>query len=119
TSAIPGEGKSTTACNLAIALAEAGRRVVVLETDLRRPRTADYFGLEGGVGVTTVLLGQAGATELVQQWGRIPLWVLPSGPIPPNPSEMLGSHQMGELLKELASTYDVVLLDAPPLLPVT
>ncbi len=119
TSAIPEEGKTTTACNLAIAMAEAGKRVVLMEADLRRPRTAEYFGLEGGVGVTNVLLGQTAPADVLQQWGRLPLWVLPSGPIPPNPSELLGSHQMATLLKTIGAEVDLVILDAPPLLPVT
>lgn len=119
TSAIPVEGKTVTAANLAIAMAESGRRVVLIEADLRRPRTADYFGMEGAVGLTNVLIGQASAHDLLQQFARLPLWVLASGPLPPNPSELLGSHQMGELLKELGEESDVVLLDAPPLLPVT
>lgn len=119
TSAVPAEGKTLTVCNIAVAMAETGRRVVLVEADLRRPRAADYFGLEGAVGLTNVLIGQARVSDLLQQWGRLPLWVLPSGPLPPNPSELLGSHQMGELLKELADEADVIILDAPPLLPVT
>lgn len=119
TSAMPGEGKTTTVCNLAIAMAESGRRVILVEADLRRPRTADYFGLEGGVGVVNALLGQAEVEDLLQPWGRLPLEILPSGPIPPNPSELLGSQAMTDLINRLSARADVVLLDAPPLLPVT
>lgn len=119
TSALPGEGKSTTTINLAIALAEAGSRVVLVDADLRRPSVAKYLGMEGSAGLTTVLIGRASAEDVVQPWGNGRLSVLPSGQIPPNPSELLGSSAMTALLSELAAAYDVVLLDTPPLLPVT
>jgi capsular exopolysaccharide synthesis family protein len=119
TSSMPDEGKTTTLCNLAIALAQAGRNVVVVETDLRRPRAADYLGLEGAVGVTSVLAGRVPLDRAVQPWGSDMFDVLSSGPIPPNPSELLASRQMSNLLAELITRYDLVLLDAPPLLPVT
>jgi capsular exopolysaccharide synthesis family protein len=119
TSALSGEGKTSTLCNLAITLARAGRRAVVVETDLRRPRVADYLGFEGGVGVTSVLAGRVGLTEAIQPWGDATFDVLASGPIPPNPSELLASRQMVSLLAELRDSYDIVLLDTPPVLPVT
>lgn len=119
TSAIPGEGKTTTLCNLAIVLARAGQRVAVLETDLRRPCAVDYLGLEGAVGLTSVLAGRLGLDEALQPWGSALFDVLASGPIPPNPSELLASRQMTNVLAELNQRYDTVLLDAPPLLPVT
>lgn len=119
TSTVPDEGKSTSAANLAIALADAGTRVVIVDADLRRPSIARYLGLEGAVGLTTVLIGQATLEDVVQPWGNGFLDVLPAGQVPPNPSEILGSAAMGELLAELARRYDVVLLDSPPLLPVT
>jgi capsular exopolysaccharide synthesis family protein len=118
-SAVPGEGKSTTVCNLGIAFAEAGKRVILVDADLRRPRVAEYLGLEGAVGLTNVLAGQASVREVVQPWGSSGLWVLPSGSIPPNPSELLGSGNMADLLTALSSAFDVILIDTPPLLPVT
>ncbi len=119
TSSVPNEGKTTTASNLAITLAQAGSRVLLIEADLRKPRVADYLGVDGGVGLTDALVGLRTATDVIVSWKRGLLDVLPSGPIPPNPSELLGSPQMTALLEGFASTYDVVILDAPPLLPVT
>ncbi|KQR62873.1 polysaccharide biosynthesis tyrosine autokinase [Frigoribacterium sp. Leaf172] len=119
TSALPAEGKTTTVANLAVALSETGSRVIVVDTDLRLPRLAELLGLEGAVGVSDVLLGRADLADAVQPWGRGGLAVLPAGTLPPNPSELLGSNRMADLLGELARHYDHVLLDAPPLLPVT
>ncbi|MFI6598991.1 polysaccharide biosynthesis tyrosine autokinase [Nonomuraea sp. NPDC050536] len=119
TSSLPGEGKSSTASNLAIALTQAGWRVILVDADLRRPRIPEYLGIEGGVGLTDVLIGRAELGAVMQRWGRDSLSVLPSGPVPPNPSELLGSHQMRLLLKRLTADFDMVIIDAPPLLPVT
>ncbi len=119
TSSVPGEGKSTTAINLAITLADAGSRVALIDADLRRPAVARYMGLEGQVGLTTVLIGRAAVEEVIQPWGNGYLHVLPAGQVPPNPSELLGSRAMASLLEKLTRTYDIVLLDAAPLLPVT
>ena len=118
TSSTPEEGKTTILCNLAIALAQAGRRTIVVETDFRRPRAVDYLGLEGSGGVTSVLAGRVSLDRALQSWGSDVFDVLSSGPIPPNPSELLASQQMSNLLTELGSRYDLVLLDAPPLLSV-
>src|SRR5690625_2604863 len=119
TSSVPGEGKSTTAINLAASLADAGARVILVGADLARPSVAKYMGFEGRVGLTTVLIGRVNVEDVVQPWQGTSLDVLPSGQIPPNPSELLGSRAMSRLLTELASTYDVIVLDSPPLLPVT
>jgi succinoglycan biosynthesis transport protein ExoP len=119
TSAVAGEGKTTTACNLAITLAQAGIRVALVESDLRRPKVADYLGVEGSVGLTSVLIGRATLDDALQSWGRSGLAVLASGPIPPNPSELLGSGHMVALLRQLQQRFDVIIIDAPPLLPVT
>ncbi|MBA8816792.1 capsular exopolysaccharide synthesis family protein [Microbacterium halimionae] len=119
TSSMPSEGKSTTTTNLAIALADAGKRVALLDTDLRKPKVAEYLGIEGGVGLTDVLIGRTKVSDVMLPWGNRPLYVLPAGKVPPNPSELLGSKQMAQLLEAFARDFDIVLLDAPPLLPVT
>jgi polysaccharide biosynthesis transport protein len=119
TSSVPGEGKSTTAINLAVALADAGVRVILVDADLRRPTVAAMTGLEGQAGLTTVLIGRADVEDVVQPWRDSTLHILPSGQVPPNPSELLGSQAMADLLGKLEAAYDVVLLDTPPLLPVT
>jgi capsular exopolysaccharide synthesis family protein len=119
TSSVPDEGKSTTAVNLALAFAEAGRRVLLIEADLRRPRVAEYLDLEGAVGLSNVLAGQVDVDEVIQPWGEAGLRVLPSGSVPPNPSELLGSRNMTVLLDRLRMDFDVVVVDTPPLLPVT
>lgn len=115
----PGVGKSTTSANLALALAEAGFRVVLVDCDLRRPRVAEFMGIEGSIGLTDVLIGSADISDVLQRWGNSQLYVLPAGRIPPNPSELLGSRQMEEALITLSGHVDFVILDAPPLLVVT
>lgn len=119
TSSVPGEGKSTTALNLAIAMAQAGQSVALVDADLRRPMIAEYLGLERNAGLTTALIGRADIADLLQPWGSEQLYVLASGQIPPNPSELLGSGKMKQLISKLESTFDAVIIDAPPLLPVT
>ena len=119
TSSVASEGKSTTAANLAIVSAETGRRVLIIEADLRRPRIADYLGLERAVGLSNVLAGQVSVTDVLQPWGTDGLTVLPSGSIPPNPSELLGSHNFVDLIEELRGMFDMIIIDTPPLLPVT
>lgn len=119
TSSLPGEGKTTTATNLAIAMAQAGQSVVLVDADLRRPRVNEYLGLERNAGLTTALIGAADVNDLLQKWGDDELYVLTSGQIPPNPSELLGSTAMRELITRLEAVFDAVIIDAPPLLPVT
>lgn len=119
TSSLPGEGKSTTATNLAIALAQAGQAVCLVDADLRRPMVHDYLGLDRNAGLTTALVGSADVNDMLQSWGDDDLYVLTSGVIPPNPSELLGSEQMRQLIVRLEETFDTVVIDAPPLLPVT
>jgi len=119
TSSVPEEGKTTTSTNLAITLAQAGQRVLLVEGDLRRPKIADNLRLESAVGLTTVLLGRLSLAEAIQTHSVPNLSVLTSGTIPPNPSELLQSEAMRDLLAQLREQFDVVLIDAPPLLPVT
>lgn len=119
TSSIPGEGKSTTALNVAVAFADAGNRTILIDADLRRPSVAKYLGLEGQAGLTTVLIGRAAVEDVVQPFENGMLDILTAGEIPPNPSELLGSSAMHDLLTSLTERYDMVLIDSPPLLPVT
>ena len=118
-SSLPSEGKTTTAANLAITMAASGVRVCVVEGDLRRPRMLEYMGLDGSVGLTNVLIGQADLSDALQQFSDGGLYVLGAGPVPPNPSELLGSASMEKTLRDLESRFDIVIIDAPPLLPVT
>ncbi|WP_405146792.1 polysaccharide biosynthesis tyrosine autokinase [Sphaerisporangium sp. NBC_01403] len=119
TSCLPGEGKSSTSANLAITLAQAGWRVILVDGDLRSPRIPDYLGIEGSVGLTDVLIDKARLQDVIQTWGEPSLSVLPGGQIPPNPSELLGSRGMRAVLSQLVDDHDMVIIDAPPLLPIT
>jgi capsular exopolysaccharide synthesis family protein len=122
TSAGAGEGKSTTIANLGAVLAAAGSRVIVMCCDLRRPQIHEFFGLSNDVGVTSVLLGThtlEQAIQTVELPGGYRLDVLASGPLPPNPSEVLGSARTGQLVDELRERADYVLVDPPPVVVVT
>lgn len=118
TSSVEAEGKTTTACNLAIALAQSGLRVALVEGDLRRPQLAEVMGLESTVGLTTVLVGRVDLDEAMQETEVPGLDVLTSGARPPNPAEIVQTGAMERLVADLRQRYDIVLLDAPPLLPV-
>lgn len=118
-SAVPGEGKSTVTANLALTMAAAGQPVVVVDADLRRPTVAKTFGLVEGVGLTDVLAGRAEIDDVVQAYHDTPnLLIIGAGRVPPNPSELLGTNAMRSMLEELAESA-IVLIDAPPLVPVT
>lgn len=119
TSSLPSEGKTTTAVNLALVLAEGGERVVLIEADLRRPKVSEYLRLEQSVGLTTVLVGRVELKDALQPTSHPNLTVLASGATPPNPAELLKSKAMSGLLQELREEFDIVLIDSPPLLPVT
>jgi receptor protein-tyrosine kinase len=117
-SAVPSEGKTTAAINLALALADSGKRVTVLEADLRRPRLTKYLALVEGVGLTNVLAGTATIDDVVQPYLETGLQVIGAGPTPPNPGKVLASSQMATLIDKLRGSNDFVIIDAPPLLPV-
>ncbi len=114
TAAGPDEGKSFITANLAVAMAQGGTRVLAVGADLRRPALHRAFGLDYRVGLTSVLMGRMSLEEAVRHtepWG---VDVLPSGPLPPNPAELLGSRQMAALLEEMKQRWELVLLDTPP-----
>ena len=119
-SSIPSEGKSSTVSNLAISMADAGMKVLLIDCDFRKPKIHKIFGLDGTVGLTNYLIGQAKWNDVVQPWGLTGKFdILPTGQIPPNPSELLGSEAMKKTLATVEAKYDVVLIDSAPLLPVT
>lgn len=118
TSALPGEGKTTTACNLAVALARAGTRVLLVGADLRRPRLHEAFGTDGSPGLSDVLVGEAELTQAILDVGVPNLRVIPAGRVPPNPAELLGAPAMQQLMGELEQISDLVVYDGPPVLAV-
>lgn len=116
TSSVPGEGKTITASNIAVVFAQAGRRVVLVDADLRKPGVHDVFGLGNEYGLTTLLHSDEAAVETVAHQTDEPnLRVLTAGPLPPNPAELLGSQRMRMVLDRLLATTDLVVFDAPPL----
>jgi capsular exopolysaccharide synthesis family protein len=119
TSAAQGEGKTTTSANLAVAMAQAGSRVVLVSCDLRKPRIHEFFGLSNEKGLTSVLLGDMDIHDALDSVAEVSnLSLLGSGPIPPNPSELLVGARARQIFKQLCDEFDVVLLDSSPLLPV-
>lgn len=120
TSSTPDEGKSTATSNLAVSFARAGQRVIVMSCDFRRPRIHTFFGLDNSTGATSILLEEATLRDALRAVDGEPnLRVLPSGPIPPNPAEILSLDRVRQLVDVLADNADLVLLDCPPVLPVT
>ena len=119
TSSVPSEGKTTTAINIASTIAASGERVLVIDADLRRPTVAKLMRLEGSVVLTTVLIGEARLEQVIQPTNDSLMDVLASGPVPPNPAELLGLPHMQQLIAEASRRYDTVIIDSPPLLPVT
>ncbi|UYT84625.1 CpsD/CapB family tyrosine-protein kinase [Priestia megaterium] len=118
TSTGPGEGKSTTASNLATVYAQQGLRVLLIDADLRKPTAHYTFRLENHVGLTNVLTKQSTLGQAIQGTEVPDLFLLTSGPIPPNPAELLASNNMTELLKEMKQEFDMVIFDTPPVLAV-
>jgi capsular exopolysaccharide synthesis family protein len=120
TSCIPGEGKTTISSNLAVAFAQHDKKVIIVEADMRRPRMKHAFDVSNKIGLCNVLAGSHTSEEAILHGVHVPtLDVLPAGPHPPMPSEMLGSKAFDELLQQLRSRYDIVLVDSPPALLVT
>jgi polysaccharide biosynthesis transport protein len=118
TSCVPAEGKSTTAINLAVTLAQTGARVLVIDADMRRPTMHSSFAIENQRGLSNILssdMSQAETLSYVQKETESGLYLLTSGPIPPNPAELVGSTQMRKLLDDLTSTFDHVVIDSPPM----
>jgi len=116
TSAGPQEGKTTTALNLAIVAAESGRRVVLVDSDLRNPSIHSILGANGPKGLSDLLAGQAGLPDVVQKFEGIGLSLIRAGTIPPNPADLLDSQEMQNLVELLRREADMVILDSPPLL---
>jgi capsular exopolysaccharide synthesis family protein len=119
TSSGPSEGKSSTIANLAIVFAQQGKKVLLVDADLRKPTVHYTFKVDNLAGLSTVLVGEKPLEEAVDKAGVPNLNVLTSGPIPPNPSELLGSHAMKQLLIIAKQNYEIILFDTPPVLAVT
>lgn len=119
TSPAPGDGKTTLASNLAIAMAQAGNRILLLDADFRKPTQHKIFEIDKRVGLSNVLAGASAMDEAIHRTAVPGLDVLPCGPIPANPSEILNSQTFADLLEELVAKYDHVILDSPPVMPVT
>ena len=120
TSAAPGEGKSTVLANLAVTMAQGERRTILVDADLRRPGLHEIFGVANDRGLTTMIVEEAAMDDppLIDV-GVDNLWLVPSGPIPPNPADILGSRRMEEVIAALKARADIVLFDAPPIIAVT
>jgi len=120
TSPAAAEGKTSTLANLGAVFAQAGQNVLMVSCDLRKPRLGQFFGIDEGAGLTTAILGEDTLEHLIQPApGMDNLWLLPSGPTPPNPAELLNGARAQEILARLRDTFDLVLIDSPPVLPVT
>lgn len=119
TSSGPGEGKSTTAANLAVVFAQLGKKVLLVDSDLRKPTVHHTFGMNNLIGFTTVLTKQTTLASAIVETEEKDLYVLPSGPIPPNPAEMLSSKAMEQFIADVKAAFDYIIFDTPPLLAVT
>lgn len=119
TSSGPGEGKTTTSSNLAIATAQAGSRTILLDCDLRNPKLHKVFELSNQIGLSDMLIGETNFYEAVHKSEIDNLYVLPSGTRPPNPAELLASEKMKRFLESLKETYDYIIIDTPPIIMVT
>lgn len=119
TSSISGEGKSFISINLGISLALTGKKVVIMELDLRKPKLSEQFGISRHIGLSNYLIGKVTVNELVQKTSFANVFVIPSGPIPPNPSELISNGRLQDLLKLLEQGFDYIVMDTAPINPVT
>ena len=119
TSAIPAEGKSTNVANLGVVFAQEGKKVLIVDADMRKPSLHYTFGIFNTRGLSTVLSSQDELSDAIQETPIVGLFVLPSGPIPPNPVELLSSNIFDVFLEDIKKDYDVIIFDAPPLLSVS
>ena len=119
TSSNPGEGKSTTAANLAVVFSQQGKRTLLVDADMRKPTVHYTFNLNNTIGLTNVLTRKMELMEAVNITDDKNLFVLPSGPIPPNPAELLGSKRMKDTMEDIQKEFDIVIMDTPPVLAVT
>jgi capsular exopolysaccharide synthesis family protein len=119
TSSVQGEGKSTITANYAVTVAQSGKKVLIVDCDLRRPQIHKIFNVSNTNGLSNVLVGDNQMDKNIKDTKVPNLFILTSGPIPPNPSEMLDSKRMKELILSLKDHFDMILLDSPPIMPVT
>jgi len=115
-SAQPSEGKTTTSCELARGFARMGRRVLLVDVDLRRPGIHQQFSLDNATGLSTLLTRQEGLDQVIRNSGQDRLDIVCSGPVPPSPSELIAAERMAQLMGEMTACYDVVIFDSPPIL---
>lgn len=119
TSSVQSEGKSTVSANYAVTVAQGGKKVLLMDCDLRKPQVHKLFNVNNKTGLSNILVGDASTEHNIQKTKVENLFILTSGPIPPNPSEMLDSRRMKELMESVADYFDMVVVDSPPILPVT
>jgi capsular exopolysaccharide synthesis family protein len=119
TSSISGEGKSFIATNLGISLALMGKKVIMIELDLRKPKLSSQFNISHNIGISNYLIGKAESKEIIKSAGFENLSIIPSGPIPPNPSELISNGRLQELLVYLETRFDYIFIDTAPINPVT
>lgn len=115
TSALRGEGKSTTSINMGYTIAQTGKRVLLIEADMRLPAISKYLRVRSKPGLSNLLVGQCSGTDVLQRSGLMKnLWIINAGDIPPNPAELLGSAQMAESINAMKTCFDVIIVDLPP-----
>ncbi|WP_082677146.1 CpsD/CapB family tyrosine-protein kinase [Bacillus sp. FJAT-29937] len=119
TSSSPGEGKTVTTANLAIVFAQQGKKVLLIDADFRKPKVHEVFKKNNFIGLTTILIKQIPLMEAIKETKINNLYILTSGPITPNPSELLSSKSMGNVLAAIRKEFDFIIIDTPPVLPVT